>query len=141
MLTKEEYRIQGKRNKRKGAEFELKVRKHLEEYGWVVDKWGKNVNLETNELFSVNSRFRGSGFPDFMAFQLAEDNIEEQKKRATPKYRMKFIECKFNGTLKRIEKEKLNWMVKEGHQCWVACDNNGEINYIKWKYKKLKILK
>ncbi len=35
----------GKKNKLKGARFELKVRKDLEAKGWIVDKWTNNVDL------------------------------------------------------------------------------------------------
>ncbi len=34
---------QGKKNRQSGQRFELKVRKELEGKGWVVDRWGNNV--------------------------------------------------------------------------------------------------
>jgi len=37
---------QGKRNRRKGMQFELLVRKDLESKGWIVSKWQNNVELE-----------------------------------------------------------------------------------------------
>ncbi len=39
----------GKRSKAQGAAFELRVRKDLEEKGWVCDKWSNNVEF-TEEL-------------------------------------------------------------------------------------------
>ena len=39
----------GKKNKASGAAFELRVRSDLEEKGWIVDKWSKNVEFEKNE--------------------------------------------------------------------------------------------
>ena len=39
---------QGKRNKAAGARFELKVRKDLEDKGWIVSKWMNNVGFEEN---------------------------------------------------------------------------------------------
>ena len=38
-------KTQGKRNRESGARFELKVRKDLEEKGWIVSKWMSNVEL------------------------------------------------------------------------------------------------
>lgn len=35
----------GKKSKAQGAAFELRVRKDLEEKGWIVDKWSNNVEL------------------------------------------------------------------------------------------------
>ena len=37
---------QGKKNRASGQRFELKVRKDLEEKGWIVSKWMNNVKLE-----------------------------------------------------------------------------------------------
>ena len=47
----------GKLSKGRGARFELKVRKDLEEKGRVVDKWGNNVGMwdnKGNEVISKN---------------------------------------------------------------------------------------
>ena len=38
-------KTQGKKNRRSGAVFELKVRKDLESKGWIVDKWSNNVEF------------------------------------------------------------------------------------------------
>ena len=40
---------QGKKNKASGAAFELRVRKDLEEKGWIVDKFGLNVEFKPVE--------------------------------------------------------------------------------------------
>ena len=39
-------KTQGKRNRESGARFELKVRKDLEEKGWIISKWMNNVGFE-----------------------------------------------------------------------------------------------
>lgn len=36
----------GKKSKAQGAEFERRVRKDLEEKGWIVDKWTNNVEFD-----------------------------------------------------------------------------------------------
>ena len=36
----------GKKSKAAGSRFELKVREDLEKRGWIVDKWGNNVEFE-----------------------------------------------------------------------------------------------
>lgn len=36
---------QGKKNRASGADFERRVRKDLENKGWIVDKWSNNVEL------------------------------------------------------------------------------------------------
>ena len=39
---------QGKQNRAAGTRFELKVRKDLEDKGWIVSKWMNNVELRTD---------------------------------------------------------------------------------------------
>jgi len=45
---------QGKRNRANGAAFELRVRKDLTEKGWIVDKWGNNVEF-SKEIDEIKS--------------------------------------------------------------------------------------
>jgi len=45
-------KLQGKKNRKSGLEFERKVRKDLEEKGWIVSKWMNNVEL-TNTIMSA----------------------------------------------------------------------------------------
>ena len=93
-------KLQGKRNRASGARFELKVRKDLEDKGWVVSKWMNNVliqdlnenvelpngkikhlELKNFSLIPAKHKFRGpgipmaigTGFPDFIAFKLGEE--------------------------------------------------------------------
>lgn len=81
---------QGKKNRAAGARFELKVRKDLEDKGWIVSKWMNNVsdfpesniNLPSDEredrkMIPAKHKFRGpgipmaigTGFPDFIAIR------------------------------------------------------------------------
>ena len=85
---------QGKKSRAAGSRFELKVRKDLEDKGWIVSKWMNNVKLETlkindkiinmfngvHELVPAKHKFRGpgipmaigTGFPDFIAFKIKD---------------------------------------------------------------------
>jgi len=42
--------VMGKRSRAAGARFELKVRKDLEEKGWITDKWTKKILLRFDQL-------------------------------------------------------------------------------------------
>ena len=46
---------QGKKNRASGSAFELRVRKDLEEKGWIVDKWSNNVELPQLRCIQPNS--------------------------------------------------------------------------------------
>lgn len=48
-MVKEEKSKLGKRNKAAGARFELKVRKDLEDKGWIVSKWMNQVIFEDED--------------------------------------------------------------------------------------------
>jgi len=67
---------QGKKNRKSGADFERRVRKDLEDKGWIVDKWSNNVsdypeeniNISPEEradrkLIPAKHKFRGKGIP------------------------------------------------------------------------------
>ena len=115
-FVKKEDEERGKKSKRSGGQFELRVRKDLEEKGWIVDKWSNNVDLENGKIIPVKRVFKkfkakeeirtvgtiGTGFPDFIAFQLMNDK----------KYKIIGVEVKINGLLGRIEKEKCKWYLE-----------------------------
>ncbi len=110
----------GKISKARGARFELKVRKDLEEKGRVVDKWTNNVDLEQNKLVSSKKIFNpfkkimvpGAGFPDFITIKHIHDES----------YSVIGVEVKTNGTLSKTEKEKCAWYLKNKifSQIWIA---------------------
>ena len=101
----------GKKSRSKGAGFELKVRKDLEGKGWIVDKWTNNVDLEEGRVVGAKRKFNpfkkvmtiGTGFPDFIAFQLVGDG----------KYNVSGFEVKTNGMLSKVEKEKCGFLLRE----------------------------
>ena len=47
--TKTDYKLQGKKNRKSGADFERRVRADLNSKGWIVDKWTNNVELPKKE--------------------------------------------------------------------------------------------
>lgn len=97
---------QGKRNRINGGIFERRVRKDLEEKGWIVDRVSNNVDLEENKcIVAKSNRFnmRSMGFPDFMAYDNDADS---------DRYFVTYVECKINGQLSKIEKEKARWYLK-----------------------------
>ena len=152
---------QGKKNRAAGARFELKVRKDLEEKGWIVSKWMNNVefNIEfqgdtiqtipdevvVGKLIPAKHKFRGpgipmaigTGFPDFIAFSYWDSGSEHGKDfngiYSRDVYHMIGVECKINGYLDKIEKEKCRWLL-ENHifsKILIASkgEKRGEIKY------------
>jgi hypothetical protein len=93
---------EGKASKAAGGQFELRVRKDLEEKGWIVDKWSNNIFegkvVVAKKKFNPFSKVMaiGTGFPDFVCFQLMEKEM----------YKVIGVEVKMNGKLSREEKEK-----------------------------------
>ena len=133
---------QGRKSRAAGAQFELRVRKDLQEKGWIVDKWSNNLDLETNEVVPAKRKFNpynkvmtiGTGFPDFIAIK----RLEEKH------YDVIGVEVKVNGLLDKIEKEKCKAMLdkKVFSEIWVASkEKDGrkiliKYNDVKERYKK-----
>ena len=103
-----------------GGQFELRVRKDLEDKGWVVDKWSNNVDLPQldskhqtgqGKLVPCKRKFNpfnkvmtiGTGFPDFVCFDRRGDLFE-----------VIGVEVKMNGNLSREEKLKCCWLLERG---------------------------
>lgn len=131
-----DFKAQGKANRAKGARFELKIRKFFEDMGWIVCKWQNNIDLEEQKIIQAKAnpfnKFNrsGNGFPDFLVFQ-------PTTQRGYRKYILKFVECKSNGTLSKLEKQKMEFLRSDGHECWVAYDEEGKIGFRKFgNYKK-----
>jgi len=93
-----------KRNREKGAEWELYVRKYLESHDWNIVKFHNNVNLEKNKMIGASpSKFKlmQTGFPDFMCW-----------KPLNLSYHIIGVECKIGGMLSRLEKIKCLWFLE-----------------------------
>jgi len=141
-----DYVKQGKRNKRMGADFERRVRKDLEEKGWIVAKYSNNVDLEKNKCIpSKPGRFRmmQTGFPDFIAYTNKEEYECETLKTigyGRKLYIIFFIECKVNGTLSKIEKEKAQWYLKNKYcSKFLIAYKTKEKNRVKVNYKEVEL--
>jgi len=118
---KEKKKIEkGKISRARGARFELKVRKDLEEKGKVVDKWSNNVDLEDGKIFPAKRKYNpfsrvmtiGTGFPDFVAFSEIRNGI----------YSVIGVEVKLNVTISKEEKEKCRWYLERRifSEIWIA---------------------
>ena len=119
-------RLQGKRNKKSGGAFELKVRHELENQGWTVCKWQNNIEfnltgtggLSIGKLIPAKRKYNpftkfcsfGNGFPDFIAYRyrgLNPINILDE----IYSYEVIGVEAKSNGYLDKEEKEKCRWLI------------------------------
>lgn len=112
-----DYKKQGKRNRRKGADFELKVRKHLMERGWIVSKWHNNIK-DGKCVPAKPSQFKlmQTGFPDLIAYRAYG---------VGGRYDVKLIECKVAKYLKPEEKAKAQWYLKNKYcSCFYVAFKN-----------------
>ena len=103
-MPDQEKQLQGKRNRRRGSDWEREVRTDLESQGYIVSKWMNQIeNMGDHYLISpCRPKFNpflkrvvmlAGGFPDFIAFKPGEPCIA--------------VECKLNGSLTREEKDKI----------------------------------
>ena len=125
-------KTQGKKNRASGADFERRVRADLEDKGWICAKWSNNVEFykledglkycfEKAKLSPAKHKFRGpgipmamgTGFPDFICIKVHDLSSPQT-------YLIKFVECKTNGYLDKIEKEKLKWLQNQGFNIEIA---------------------
>ncbi len=121
----------GKNSRAKGARFELKVRKDLEDKGRVVDKWNNNVDLDGGKVVQAKRKYNpfkkmlvvGTGFPDFISTKHVHDEL----------YSVIGVEVKMNGILSKVEKEKCVFYLQKKifSQIWIAKKGKkrGEIEY------------
>jgi len=123
-LEKEIKSKRGKKSRASGQRFELKVRADLESKGWIVAKWSNNVgyvgnndgtleNIKKLKLIPAKSnRFnmRTCGFPDFIAFRYFSQAIINGGDIGV--YKIIGVECKVNGYLDKVEKEKCRWLTE-----------------------------
>lgn len=104
MISTEERKKIGKKNRINGANFERKVRSELEKKGWIVARWTNQ--LEEGKIIpaKVNFRFgnRNNGFPDYIAFKI---NLQTSQ---TISFRIVLIECKLNAVINKEELAKIN---------------------------------
>ena len=141
----------GKKNRASGGDFERRVRKDLEEKGWIVDKWSNNVefNIIPDEeeiyieglLIPAKHKFRGpgipmamgTGFPDFIVFRFYRGF------NGIKTYEIFGVEAKSNGYLTKEEKEKCRWLLDNHIFSKIKIANKTKIkNRIVIEYKEFK---
>ena len=117
----------GKKSRRKGKSFELEIRKDLESKGWIVCRWGNQV--EDGKLISARAKYNpfrkvmsmSTGFPDFIAYR----KFQCIECYSPCSWEVIGVECKMGKYLDKIEKEKVLWLL-----------NNEIFKYILIAYKK-----
>jgi hypothetical protein len=143
---------QGKRNRAQGGAFELRVRKDLEEKGWIVDKWTNNVGIDDNydcsknlalyeqykdagKLIPAKRKYAGlgrpmaigTGFPDFIALGQFGFIVDEKEWKVLEEYN-KIIEKKDVGIMYEVigvECKTNGYLDKqEKEKCRWLLDNN-----------------
>ncbi len=149
----------GTKSRASGLRFERKVRKNLEENGWIICKWANNVELSGDNIqdkkqipYGMKFKFQGkiipaknkfnpfskammlgSGFPDFIAFQDCDTNYNK---------RIIGVEAKSNGILNKEEKLKCQWYLKNNifSKILIASKSKerGKIDYKKFKTKEFR---
>ncbi len=130
----------GKQNRASGQRFELRVRKDLEEKGWIVSKWMNNVDLSDykideegedkfgkydgcspGKLIPAKHKFRGpgipmaigTGFPDFICYhELTMLKPTKIGNEIMRHYSIIGCEVKSNGYLTKEEKAKVKWLLE-----------------------------
>jgi len=113
--NKIDFRVQGKKNRQKGLNFETKVREDLEKMGWIVSKWSNTVdydkNGKTGKLIPSKRKYNpyrkavviGTGFPDFVCFK----KVPESKN-----FEVIGVEVKTGGYLDQEEKGMCLWLLE-----------------------------
>jgi len=130
-MIKSERSKLGKRYRILGKAHELATRKDLESQGWIVCRWDKQVNLQTNQLENSKPKFNPytktlmmsqSGFPDFIIF----------KSVCVGEVLIRLVESKMTGKLDKIEKQKIKWLYDNLNISTLIASkgtNKGEITY------------
>jgi hypothetical protein len=124
----------GKKSRKSGSEFERRVKKDLEEKGWIVIKNPNNVidgkftqgKAKWNN-FTKSLMMGSGGFPDFIAFKKVQNYvvIERENEARYPTYPISFfndfsrkafeimgVECKTNNYLDKEERIKCKWLLE-----------------------------
>lgn len=127
----------GKKNRASGSAWERRVRLDLESKGWIVDRWGNNVEWDEDNInkppeertghlvqakpkynpFTKGLMMSKGGFPDFIAFTIVHEDlnfVESKLYGAKPikMYDVIGVECKSNGYLDPEEREKCKWLLE-----------------------------
>ena len=121
----------GKKARASGGRFELKIHKDLEKKGWILIKNPNNVinkqfvqGKSKYNPFTKKLMMNSGGFPDFIIYtkgfypheidlnQQGNLNVIKESEKVNERYVILGLEVKSLGYLKKIEKEKANWLIK-----------------------------
>ena len=141
----------GRKSRATGKRFEARVRKDLEEKGWIVDRWTNNLEFEDSKkgklvptkpkfIFNPKTKTRqiignNPGFPDFICFK---ENKNSSKITGivgpeVKKFDVIGIESKSGKYLDAEEKLKCEWYLKNDifSKIFIAhkSKKRGEIGY------------
>lgn len=115
MPTQKQNSIRGKKARASGRRFEAKVRKSLEDMGWIVDKWTNTIEQEKDggiwKIVPAKRSYNpfrkamviGTGFPDFICLKY---NFEDKS------FEVLGVEVKSNGYLDKVEKDMCKWLLE-----------------------------
>jgi hypothetical protein len=127
---------QGKKNRKSGGLFEIKVRQDLEGLGWTVSKWVNTIDFDkegkVGKVVPAKRKYNpfskvltiGTGFPDFVCFKrrftikepysktIDEAIIYPEDKIDEGNYEVIGLEVKSNGYLDQIEKAMCFWLLE-----------------------------
>jgi 5-formaminoimidazole-4-carboxamide-1-beta-D-ribofuranosyl 5'-monophosphate synthetase len=76
-----------------------------------------------------------SGFPDFVCIKFNEDASDDCN---VVVWEVQFVECKCNGTLSKIEKEKVEWIKDKLHIPVFVASKEKEDRTVVVKYEEMK---
>lgn len=123
--THEQAVKRGKKSRKEGKDFEIRVRSNLVEKGWIVNRFdndvkeGKLVQAKTSWRRTPHGMFPmnlSPGMPDFVCFKLVTRVMtscflpgEEGEQLIDKHYDVIAVECKITGTLDKLEKQKCQW--------------------------------
>lgn len=95
----------------------------------MVDKWGNNIDLESEEIVPAKNFYMpgrgftlGAGFPDFIMIKTKEFTADG------PLYQIMLVECKLNGLLTKDEKEKCRVLQMLGNIVKIAYEDHSQKN-------------
>lgn len=130
-LTKSEI---GKKSRKSGMLFELRVRHDLEDQGYIITKWQNQIDFEKQKIIPAPSKFNfftksiihGSGFPDYLAISREPDGVK-----------VIGVESKSSKYLDKEEKKKCEWYLEHKIFDMILIaykDKKGHIQF--YKYEK-----
>jgi hypothetical protein len=151
----------GKKSRAEGKAFEPKVYQDLSEKGWIVNRWNNDIEFDIElcpaslaeykkgKLIPAKTKWRHTprgmmpmnlspGFPDYMVFKRYTINSDGSTSLGWY-YDIIGVECKINGKLDKLEKEKCKWYLDNHIFSKILIAEKTKIkNKIEIKYKDFK---